>query len=76
MAVWIVRKTFEGYIKKEVEKTKLTHELQEMVVHPKDRKYKDMVKNKHFQNFPITAHNITNSNYMFETDLSGAREKI
>ena len=47
-----------------------------MVGHPTDREYKDMVINKLLTNFPITAHDKTNANYMFGPDLAGVRGKI
>ena len=49
----------------------MASELQVMVGHPIDRKYKHMVSNKLILNFPITIYDITNLNYMSRPDLSG-----
>ena len=58
-----------------MEKVKLSCELQGMVVHPTDRKYKDTEGKKLLMDLPIITHDITNTNYMFGPDLSGVREK-
>ena len=67
------KEKFEGYTKQEVEKSKLTRDLQGMVGHPIDRKYKDMVTKKLLQNCPITTHDITNADYMFGPNLACLR---
>ena len=46
-----------------------------MVVHPTDREYKDIVRNKLLAKFPITTHDTTSKNYIFRPDLSGVRVK-
>ena len=58
-----------------MEKEKLAHELQVMVKHPTDHECKDTASNKMLLNFPITAHEINNANYMFGSKLSGVRGK-
>ena len=49
--------------------------MQVMAGHPTDRKHKDMARKKLPPSFPITTYDITNADYMFGTDLSGARGK-
>ena len=56
-----------------MERTKLTHEIQVMLGHPTDRRYKAVVSNKLLTNFHITSYEITNKNYMFGIDLSDVR---
>ena len=58
-----------------MEKEKLAHALQGMVGHPTYIEYKDTESNKLLSNCPITTHDITDANYMFEPDLAGVREK-
>ena len=58
-----------------MEKKKLAHEMQVMVGHPTDRKYKDMVSKTLLPNFPIPTNDITNANSMFGPNLSGVRVK-
>ena len=51
----------------------MASELQVMVGHPIDRKYKHMVSKKLILNFPITIYDITKANYMLLPGLSGVR---
>ena len=68
-------KQFEGYTKQEVEESKLSRELQRMVGHPTERKYKDMARETLLPNCPITTNDATNAKYMFGTNLSNMRLK-
>ena len=69
MDINTVRKQFEDYTNQDVEKEKLTRDLQVMVGHLTYRKYKDMASNKLLANFPITTHDITNADSMFGSNL-------
>ena len=73
LEVQAVRVNFEGYINQEVGKGKMARELQGMVGHPTDRKYKYMVSRKLLLGFPITTYDITNANFVVGTDLAGVR---
>ena len=54
----------------------MTHEIQVMLGHPTDRRYKAVVSNKLLTNFHITSYDITNTNYMFGLYLEYVRGKI
>ena len=74
VSVLTVRESFEKYIKQEAEKATLACELQVLVGHTTDLKYKDMVSKKMLLDFPITTHDMTNKISIFRSDLTGARE--
>ena len=65
MAVHTARNCFEGYTKQEVENSKLAREMQGIVGHSIDREYNYKVSKTLLPNFPITSHDINNTNYMF-----------
>ena len=73
VSVHTTRKQFGGYIDQEVEKEKLERDLKGMTGHPTDHKYKDAASKKLPPNCPITTNDITNTDYMFGTDIAGVR---
>ena len=66
-------KQFEVYTNQELEKSKLAHDLQLIVGHPRDSEYKAVMSNKLLPNLTIITYEIINVNSMFGPDLSGMR---
>ena len=56
-----------------MENSKLARDLKVMVGHPIYRKYKNVANKKLLLNCLTTTYDITNTNYMFESNLSGVR---
>ena len=60
-----VRKNFEGYTKKQVERAILARKTQAMVPHPPDEKFKQMVNHESFKNCNVKVEDITNAHNLF-----------
>eukprot|EP00970_Alexandrium_tamarense_P013771 scaffold3678_cov106-Alexandrium_tamarense.AAC.5 len=63
--IQMVRDSYEGFTKKEIEMATLARKVQAMVGHPTDPKFKDMVSNKVISNCPIKVIGITNAARIF-----------
>ena len=73
MIVHTVRKQFEIYTNQEVDKSKLSRELQGMFGHPSHREYKDILSNKLLQKRPFTIHDIAEERKKIRPDIEGVR---
>ena len=60
-----VRNNFEGWTKKQVEKTILAHKVKEMVEHTTDESFKHMVSSKLLNNHPLKLEDVTNTHTIF-----------
>jgi len=68
-----VRKTMEGFTKREVEEAKAAREAQAMLGHPTDREILGMVRSNMINNCTVTDSAIQNANRIFGPDLAGVR---
>ena len=59
-----VKANFEGYTKKQVERSVLARRLQSMLAHPPDEKFKELVSNPGYDS-KVTAESITNAKSIF-----------
>ena len=64
-----VRKNFEGYTKKQIEKAILAREVQAMTGHYPDKKFKRMVSSKSVKNCPVSVNDVTNARAIFGPNL-------
>ena len=68
-----IRKTMEGFTKREVEEAKAAREAQAMLGHPTDREFLGMVHSNMISNCTVTDSAIQNANRIFGPDLAGVR---
>ncbi len=71
-----VQANFEGFTKREVEKTNEAQHLQGMIGNPTKREFAGKVHEKLITNCPVTVHDINNANRIFGPDLANLREKM
>ena len=70
--VWM---NYEEYTKKEVEADILEHKVQARVGHPSCAEFKNMLRDKLLENFPVILEHSTNKNNMFGPNVAGLRGK-
>jgi hypothetical protein len=75
MLVNMVQANFEGFTRREVEKTNEAQRLQGMIGNPTKREFARMVHEKLITNCPVTVHDINNANRIFGPDLTNLRGK-
>ena len=73
--LYTVRVNYEGYKKKEVDVDILSHKVQAGFDHISDTEFKNMVRNKLLENFPVKFEHITNSNNISGSNTAGLRGK-
>ena len=59
------RKIFSSYAKKEIEKAKLSHNLQSMIGHPSNEHYAQIVSRNDLENCPVNPDDVKNAKEMF-----------
>ena len=64
---------YKGYTKKEVEAAVLARKVQARVGHPSYYEFKNMVRDKLLENFPVKLEHITNVNNIFGPNVAGIR---
>ena len=70
-----VRKNFEGFTRKQVEKAVLAREVQAMVAVPTEAEFKKMVSSKSLSDCPVTVDDVANARAIFGPDRAGLRGK-
>ncbi len=70
MLVKTVQANFEGFTRREVEKTNEVQYLQGMIGNPTEREFAGMVCEKLITNFPVTVRNVNNANHIFGPNLA------
>ena len=66
-----VPENYEGYMKRQVEKATLAQEVQAMIGHPTDARFKQLVSKRVLKDCPLTADDVTNAISIFGPDLAG-----
>ena len=67
----MVRNHFEGFTKKQIEKSTLASEVQAMIGYPTDSNFKYIVRHRALSDFPVTFQEVSNSLAIFGPGLSG-----
>ena len=67
--VQTIRKNFEGFTKKQIEKAILAREAQAMMGHPPDVKFKQLVSSNSVKNCRVKVSDVTNARIIFGPNL-------
>ena len=76
MFITMVGKNYEGFSKKQVEKTPEASELQGIMGHPSQKDFKGMVSNKSIHDLNITTNDSKCAPKVYGLDLVNVREKM
>ena len=76
MFITMVGKNYEGFSKKQVEKTPEARELQGIMGHPSQKDFKGMVSNKSIHDLNITTNDSKCAPKVYGLDLVNVREKM
>ena len=60
-----VRRTFESYAKKEIEKAKLSCTIQSMIRHPSNKHHKQVMSRNDLKNDPVDIDDVKNAKVLF-----------